>query len=640
MCGFVGVVNGGSLQLSSQIVEKMSQEIAYRGPDSYAIWAEKDAIIAHRRLAIVDLSPAGRQPMHSHDGRYVLAYNGEIYNHLDLRAIVEKQRKIQWRGHSDSETLLEMLVTFGADKTLKSVNGMLAFALWDRMAQTLILARDRFGEKPLCYAELGRGIVYGSELKIFRHVPQISRTPDPAAVARYLNQWYVPAPLSILSGVKKLPPGHYMEWSADGKSRISQYWSPLETYTENKEKRFGSRVEAADEIEATLQSAVNIRKMSDVPLGALLSGGVDSSLVTALMQKSQSKPIKTFSIGFDDAAYDESKHSAAVAKHLGTEHEMLLLTEAEALNEVPKIASVYDEPFADASQLPTYLVSRLTRSHVTVALTGDGFDELFSGYARYVLTSEAWRQIKRLPLRGMMAKGISHLPDSAIRLIAKSLAPIIPRGVNPDSLAQKLKASGELLRANSAEDVYLSYMTAWPNPSQMMIDQTVPPIDRHISGLPQHIMHDAFMLRDQLDYLHNDILCKVDRASMAVSLETRVPALDPRVAALAWRIPPEERWHGGNGKSILREVLYRHVPKELIDRPKMGFSVPLDHWLRGPLKIWASDLLSPALLKKQGILNADAVSRRWVNFLSGGVTKSSQIWTILMFQAWMAEQMA
>ncbi|MBU6208070.1 MAG: 7-cyano-7-deazaguanine synthase, partial [Alphaproteobacteria bacterium] len=389
-------------------------------------------------------------------------------------------------------------------------------------------------------------------------------------------------------------------------------------------------------IEALITDAVKIRMMSDVPLGALLSGGIDSSLVCALMQKSQTTKVKTFSIGFDSAEYDESKHAAAVAQHLGTEHECLHLTEAEVLDTVPRIATIYDEPFADGSQIPTYLVSRLTRGHVTVALTGDGFDELFAGYARYVLTQKAWERIRALPLRNQLAGMVAQLPDGVIGLADSLLGRLVPAGVNASSLGKKLKHSGHLLRSKSAEDVFRSYMTAWVDPQELLADGRTdwarPPMAQAVAG----DMMARLMLDDQLNYLPDDILCKVDRASMAVSLETRIPALDPRVAEAAWRIPEPERWFGGKGKSILRDILYRHVPQEIVDRPKRGFAVPLEEWLHGPLQGWAGDLLAEDTVRRQGILNASVVSRKWKDYRDGGVTTSAQIWTLLMFQAWMA----
>lgn len=642
MCGIVGIINGGYLNLNSKSVSKMAEAIAYRGPDSHGIWEKDDAILGHRRLAIVDLTAAGHQPMNSADQRYAITYNGEIYNHLDVRTELSVERKIIWRGHSDTETLLEALSHWGVEKTLQKVNGMFAFALWDCKDRKLTLARDRFGEKPLLYSIVGKTIIFASELKAFRHLQPISLTPNANTIALYLKKWNVPAPHTISPDVKKVMPGHYLTWTAESGLKTASYWSAQSAYEKGRANPIKDFAQAEIELEKLLTDSIEIRKMSDVPLGCLLSGGIDSSLVAALMQKNQSTPIDTFSIGFENSDFDESIHAEAVAQRLGTNHRTLLLTEVEALNNIPKLGSIYDEPFADSSQLPTYLVCALTRKHVTVALTGDGFDELFSGYARYILAEKAWRYASRIPARNFLGRQIGNLPDALIARISKLLAPMVPSGVNPQSLGKKLQNAGHLLSANSAHDLYGRYMSSWQNPLELLKDKS--PSAAEYLGSPNsstesaETNHDRFMLDDQTDYLPNDILCKVDRASMAVSLETRIPALDPRVADFAWRIQPADRWQNGKGKGILRNILYKHVDREIVDRPKRGFAAPIEQWLRGPMKSWAEDLLDVGRLTRQGILDVTAVRKKWNDFLSGGTTTHSQIWTILMLQSWLDAQ--
>jgi asparagine synthase (glutamine-hydrolysing) len=635
MCGVVGGVAGQNLTLSPGKILAMANHILHRGPDSHGVWQKDGAFLGHRRLAIVDLSAAGHQPMLSHDGRLVISYNGEIYNHLDIRAQLETSGTINWRGHSDTETLVEALARWGIDKTLATINGMFAFACWDMRARKLTLARDPFGEKPLLYALKGDSIVFASELSAIRTLPEFNLAPDPAAISSYLQNWYVPVPLSIIKGVQKLPPGNYMVWQADRAPILRTYWSVSEAATRGRANLVSNESDALDELEALLLDSVKIRMMSDVPLGALLSGGVDSSLVVALMQKSQSAPVRTFTIGFDDPNLNEAPHAAAVAAHLGTQHEMLMLSEEEAIKAVPRMGAIFDEPFADASQVPTYLVSALARQHVTVALTGDGCDELFSGYARHVMARKAWNMISRIPGRKWLGPHVANIPQPFLNATSKFLKFMVPVGVNPDSLGRKLRQSGRLLEMNTIEELYKSYMTSWPHPEELMME----PVTAGTSWEPAlpafETVEDKFVWLDSVGYLHNDILTKVDRASMACSLETRIPPLDRRVAEFAWRLPQEMRWRNGKGKWVLREILYRHVPQELVDRPKRGFSVPLDNWLRGPLRTWSNDLLSPARLKRQGLLRPDIVAKKLSDFENGRNVGASQIWTLLMLQSWL-----
>jgi asparagine synthase (glutamine-hydrolysing) len=635
MCGVVGAINGNSLHLSKQDILKMAERIAHRGPDSHGVWQKDGALLGHRRLAIVDLTSAGHQPMISHDGLLVISYNGEIYNHMDVRAQLEKDGVINWRGHSDTETLIEALARWGTEKTLKLVNGMFAFACWNMQERKLTLARDPFGEKPLLYALKGDSIVFASELAAIRALPELNSAPDLAAVSSFLQNWYVPAPLSIIEGVQKLPPGNYMIWQTGHAPILKTYWSVSDAAARGRANMITNEANALNELEALLKDAVKIRMMSDVPLGALLSGGVDSSLVVALMQKSQTAPVRTYTIGFEDEDLNEAPHAAAVAAHLGTQHEALLLSEAEAIDAIPKMGAIYDEPFADASQVPTFLVSALARKHVTVALTGDGCDELFSGYARHVLAGKAWNTISKIPGRKWLGPRVANIPQPVLNVTAKLFKFMIPAGVNPQSLQKKLRQSGRLLELDTIEELYKSYMTSWPHPEELMLEPTAPGEAWEPTPPPFKSFEDQFVWRDSIGYLHNDILTKVDRASMAVSLETRIPPLDRRVAEFAWRLPQDMRWRGGKGKWALREILYRHVPQELVDRPKKGFSVPLDRWLQGPLKTWANDLLSPARLKRQGLLRPATVQQIWTDFQAGKGVNASQIWTLLMLQSWL-----
>ena len=635
MCGVVGAIAGKSLAFSCDRVTAMASRIAHRGPDSHGVWHKDGAYLGHRRLAIVDLSEAGHQPMLSHDGRLAISYNGEIYNHLDIRKLLEQTETINWRGYSDTETLLEALSRWGIDKTLGAINGMFAFACWDIRERKLLLARDPFGEKPLLYGLKGDSIIFASELSAIRTVPEFNLGPDPAAISSFLQNWYVPAPLSIIKGVQKLPPGTYMQWQAGVEPVYSTYWSVSEAVTKGRANPVRNERDALDELDALLQDAVKIRMMADVPLGALLSGGVDSSLIVAMMQKSQTKPVKTFTIGFDDEALNEAPYAAAVAAHLGTDHQMLLLSEDEAIKAVPTMGAIYDEPFADASQVPTCLVSALARQNVTVALTGDGCDELFSGYARHVMAAKAWKTISRIPGRKWLAPHVASFPEPLLNATAQMLNVMTPAGVNPDSLQKKLRHSGRLLAANSIEELYQSYMTSWSCPEDLMVEPAAPGKSWQPDAPDFDSDEDRFVWLDSVGYLHNDILTKVDRASMAVSLETRIPPLDRRVAEFAWRLPQDMKWRNGKGKWALREILYRHVPQTLVDRPKKGFSVPLDKWLHGPLRSWASDLLSPARVKRDGILKPEIVQKLWTEFSAGKGVKADQVWTLLMLQSWL-----
>lgn len=598
--------------------------------------------MAHRRLAIVDLSAAGHQPMVSGSGRFVLAYNGEVYNHLTLRQeLAATGVAPAWRGHSDTETLLACIEAWGIEATLKRSVGMFSFALWDREQRRLILARDRAGEKPLYYGWQGDIFLFGSELKALRAHPAFNAAVDRSALALFLRHNYIPAPYSIHQGIFKLPPGTWLELRQGQRDLDPRaYWSLAELAEHGASDPFtGSDVEAVDEVARLLGNSVAGQQVADVPLGALLSGGIDSTLITALMQAQSRQPVRTFTIGFDEKAYDEATHARAVAAHLGTQHTELRLSANDALDLIPQLPSIYDEPFADPSQLPTHLVMRLARKHVTVALSGDAGDEFFGGYNRYFLGPQAWRRMGWMPAPARHALGalMTCVPAHTINRWTGPLASRL--GVaQPGNKAHKL---GHGLRhVGGIDDLYVSLVTEWPDADGIVVDGFIPPnlLDarERWPGLADPVAR--MMALDGLTYLPDDILVKVDRAAMAVSLETRAPFLDRDVMEFAWRLPLHMKLRDGKGKWILRQLLDRYVPRDLIERPKMGFGIPLDEWLRGPLREWAGDLLAEDRLRREGYLHPEAITRTWNAHTRGQGSFGYRLWSVLMFQAWLAEQ--
>ena len=645
MCGLTGFwhAEAGHDALSG-VATAMATRIAHRGPDDHGVWVDEAAgiALAHRRLSIVDLSAAGHQPMLSASGRYVLAYNGEVYNHLDLRRDLDAAGTAPpWRGHSDTETLLACIEAWGVEATLKRSVGMFAFALWDRQARTLVLARDRAGEKPLYYGWQGDVLLFGSELKALRAHPAFNAAVDRGALALLLRHNYIPAPCSIHQGIAKLPPGTWLtlrQGEHDAAPRA--YWSLAEVAERGMADPFaGSDAEAVDELARLMGKAVAGQQVADVPLGALLSGGIDSSLVTALMQAQGRGRVRTFTIGFDEKAYDEATHARAVADHLGTEHTELRLSASDALGLIPQLPSMYDEPFADSSQLPTHLVMKLARQHVTVALSGDAGDEFFGGYNRYFLGPRAWRRIGWMPapLRHAVGAALTALPAHTLNALAGPLARRL--GVaQPGDKAHKL--GRRLAKVSDMDDLFVSLVKEWPDAEGMVVDGHIPPnlLDNRSAWPTLEDPVARMMALDGLTYLPDDILVKVDRAAMAVSLETRAPFLDRDVMEFAWRLPMHMKLRDGKGKWILRQLLDRHVPRALIDRPKMGFGIPLDQWLRGPLREWAGGLLAEDRLRREGYLRPEAITRTWQAHQRGEGSFGYRLWSVLMFQAWLEEQ--
>ncbi|MGQ4604347.1 asparagine synthase (glutamine-hydrolyzing) [Aeromonas veronii] len=627
MCGLSGFITDASRVDNIELwLKLMGGVIQHRGPDDMGSWCDtKQGIgLGHTRLAVIDLSPAGHQPMASNCDRFVIAFNGEIYNHLDLRNQLESQGSASaWRGHSDTETLLACFSAWGIEATLKATVGMFALALWDKQEQQLTLARDRLGEKPLYWGWCGDTLLFGSELKALKAHPDFNAGVDRGALSLLLRHNYIPAPYTIYQGIEKLPAGQYVQIKkgqlrADVQLKV--YWQLNHVIEHGLANPFsGTDTQATNLLEQMIRQAVSGQMLSDVPLGAFLSGGVDSSTIVALMQQQSKQPVRTFAIGFDEPGYNEAGYAKEVAQHLGTVHTELYVSAQDALDLVPHLPDIYCEPFADSSQLPTFLVSRMAKQHVTVALSGDGGDELFGGYNPYQFAPRVWSTLQRLPL--------------PLRQIACRLLSGLPL---PDKLEKLLR----VLPVKDKEQFYQILMSNWDNPWQLVNGGNEYPT--LINSTAQWPKTDSFehwmMAMDAGQYMIDDILVKVDRAAMANSLETRVPLLDHRVVELAWKLPLHMKIRGGVGKWVLREILYRHVPREMIERPKKGFSVPLGQWLRGPLRDWAEALLNKERLEQEGYFNSVVVRRVWSDHLQGKRDHARKLWSILMFQAWLEKQ--
>ena len=645
MCGLAGVIwrHKPAVESLDTVGRRMAQSLRHRGPDDHGVWSDPElsVLLVHTRLSIVDLSPAGHQPMISSCQRYVLVFNGEVYNHLDMRA---ELGTCDWRGHSDTETLLVCFARCGVKATVERAVGMFAFALWDRQTQTLTLGRDRLGEKPLYYGWHGDAFLFSSELKAMEacpgFLPQINRD----ALALYLRHSVIPTPYSIWQGIAKLEPGCVvvLDWQAVMKAQtpeVQAYWSLSEVARAGHANPLDvSDAEAIQLLDQTITAAVGGQLLADVPLGAFLSGGIDSSLIVSMMQKQSAQPVKTFSIGFDVPGFNEAEHAAAVARHLGTEHTELYVTPNDALEVIPRLPDLYDEPFADSSQIPTFLVSQLARQQVTVALSGDGGDELFFGYTRYLQMEKLVATLNRMPagLRQLGAAGLQRMSPASFGRVYRALMPMLPAVLRAKYPEDKLNRLQHILAAKGDEAVYLALISHWADPACVVKGACEPatwltgrkPVPAELS------LAEKCMLLDSMSYLPDDILAKVDRAAMGVSLETRVPLLDHRVIELAWRLPMRYKLRGDQGKWLLRQVLYQYVPKAMIDRPKMGFGVPIGEWLLGPLREWADGLLAPERLRREGIFDAERVTQVWRDFQAGRTNAQYLLWNILMFQAW------
>lgn len=655
MCGLAGFLDVRERRDPTHwpaLLDRMGEAIRHRGPDGAGTWVDDRQCLGlvHRRLAIVDLSPAGRQPMASASGRFVIAFNGEIYNHLAIRRMLEAEGAVAaqaWRGHSDTETLVEALEAWGPERALTATVGMFALALWDRATGMLTLARDRLGEKPLYYGLQDGVLLFGSELKSLRLHPAFGGRLDRGALTLYLRSSYVPAPHSIYEGICKLPAGSWMQVQAahlhsNSLPEARTYWSVSTVVAQSNADLFqGSDAEAVDALERQLREAVALQMVADVPLGAFLSGGVDSSAIVALMQAQSMRPVKTFTIGFREPGYDEADQARQVAGHLGTEHTELYVTADEARAVIPALPQMYDEPFADASQIPTHLVAKLARQHVAVSLSGDAGDELFGGYTRYLMAGPLWKRLEAIPmpLRRLLAGLLGAVPIPVWNRLYGLVGAYLPLRARVSQPADKIQKMIDLITTVSPKDLYGRLVSHWKMPGSVVIDGQDPPalLGDSAQWPNSRDLEHWMMAADAMTYLPDDILVKVDRAAMAVSLETRVPMLDHRVFELAWRMPLSMKIRRGQSKWLLRQVLYRHVPAELIERPKMGFAVPIDAWLRGPLRSWADALLDPARLRREGVLEASAVQRMWRSHLSGRRNLQQPLWNILMFEAWREE---
>ena len=646
MCGIVGCITAHPHPLPEleDIARRMTATLVHRGPDDEGVWVDAKAGVSlgHRRLAILDLSPLGHQPMVSADGRYVIVYNGEVYNFRSLQHELEDMGH-GFRGGSDTEVILAAVVQWGVKEAVQRFVGMFAFGLWDQIDRKLYLVRDRLGIKPLYYGWSSDGtFLFGSELKALRAGPGFNNPVDLEALALFFRHNYIPAPYTIYKHIQKLLQGNMLVLSqlnmADREIELTNYWSVEDVWKQGACAPWrGTDKDAADALVEALGEAVRMRLVADVPVGAFLSGGIDSSTVVALMQASSTKPVRTFTIGFTESNYDEAPKAKAVAKHLGTDHTELYVAPSDAMELVPEIPTLWDEPFADSSQIPTCLVSRMTRGYVTVALSGDGGDELFSGYTRYPETLRLWKIVNKVPrpIRKTIARGLRMLSPDILDIIGRPLRPMFRRLGAPGPTGRVLYRMSELLSAYTFQAFY-----GWTNSHQLPPGGLVPGRDGLApafmgSSIPTKDLFAMMSLLDLITYLPNDILTKVDRASMAVGLEARVPMLDHRVVALAARLPTELKVRNGERKWLLRQVLYRYVPRELIERPKMGFGVPIGQWLQGPLRGWAENLLAEDRLRREGYLIPKAVRCLWTEHLSGRCNHQYVLWNILMFQAWL-----
>lgn len=649
MCGIAGFCSKKNNIVISDTIRSMANKIEHRGPDDEGFWLDTNSGVAlgHRRLSIIDLSPTGHQPMLSHSGRYVIAYNGEVYNYRDVvNDMAECSHKtigsLSFKGSSDTEVILEAIELFGLEKAVKSFTGMFAFALYDRKEKKIHLVRDRAGEKPLYYGFVNSAFVFASELKSIRTFPGFKNEINRDVVSLYFRHNYIPAPYSIYKDIYKLTPASILTMDINhlGEPDIIPYWSALNIAQAGVSNRFtGSEDEAASQLEVLLRKSIRGQMISDVPLGAFLSGGIDSSLIVSLMQAECSRPVKTFTIGFGEKEFNEAVEAKKVAAHLGTEHAELYVSPEEARSVIPKLPDLYDEPFSDSSQIPTFLVSKLAREHVAVSLSGDGGDELFGGYPRYFETYRRWSKIDRIPrgARELAAKTAMSISPGNWDKFYNALSFALPLKYKDKLVGDKVHKLAGTLASKNARCIYDDYIVHWPNSLDLVMESGK--LSTILSMSDDSLIFDdqrSFMMYlDLVTYLPDCILAKVDRAAMGVSLETRVPYLDHRVMEFAWQLPLSMKFKNGKGKWILREILYKYVPQEMIERPKMGFGVPIGEWVRGPLKDWTESLVNETRLKNEGYLNPDLVSRTWNEHLSGTINWQFNLWDVLMFEAWL-----
>ena len=646
MCGITGFLDLSRRTTAREFqitVSRMSDTLLNRGPDDTGLWYDAKAGVGlgHRRLSVIDLSSQGHQPMSSESGRYYIVYNGEVYNFNEIKKEIQSLGHA-FRGHSDTEVLLATIEQWGLKKAVTCFIGMFAFALWDRRERILHLVRDRIGIKPLYYGRLGKAFVFASELKAFKVHPEFRGEIDRNALALMMRHNCIPAPHTIFQDIYKLLPGHILSLKIENISAdhaLTPYWTAKKVVENGITNPFSkNEIEAADYLDALLRDAVKKRMIADVPLGAFLSGGVDSSLVVALMQAQSIRPVKTFTIGFYEDDYNEAKDARKVAQHLGTEHTELYVTPKEAMEVIPKLPTLYDEPFSDSSQIPTFLVSQLTRKHVTVSLSGDGGDELFGGYNRHLWGRNIWQKFGWMPngFKATIARGLTILSPRTWDVVFGKLVQILPEKIKQRNFGDKLHKLAEILAVESPEAIYHGLVSHWKNPSNLVIGATEPPtvLTDRSRWADLHEFSQRMMFLDLITYLPDDILAKVDRASMGVSLEARVPILDHRVVEFAWSLPISMKIRNGQGKWILRQVLYKYVPKKLIERPKAGFGIPIDTWIRGPLRDWADSLLEKRRLREEGFFNPQPIRQKWKEHLSGKRNWQYCLWDVLMFQLW------